>query len=273
MNQRVNSSSGRSCFRSTRFPLAAAVSLYAVIAILPARAESGPPFITDDTDTPEYRHWEINLAFTYERRGSEHTFEAPLIDLNYGLLANTELKVEVPFIAQKDEADRAEALGDILMGAKWRFYELGDEASAKKDAALDAMSVYPQVGLPSPNSSAARREFVSVHPVFILPVEQSAHWREWHLDTEFGWVMQGNEPTRFFAGAVVSHSFGAHNAGLELYSVNPTHTRSTVLVANLGGRVRLTNAYAVLVSVGREWVNHTERRASFISYVGLQMDF
>lgn len=253
--------------------LLAALPLILFFASNQARAEAGPPYITDDPGTPEYHHWEVNLAVTAEHRGSERTFEAPLIDINYGLLPNTELNVEVPYMAQKDEGNRVEALGDIALGFKWRFYELGEEESAKKTFAIDAISVYPQVGFPSPDSSAAEMEPDNTHASFVVPVQLGAHWRKWSIGAEVGCVLQSKESAKFFAGGVVSRSFGHCTLGLELYSAEPNRNLSRVVIANIGAVMSVTERYAVLVSIGRELVNRQETRASLVLYVGQQISF
>jgi hypothetical protein len=46
---------------------------------------AGPPLLADDTDTPGDKHWEINAAFTIEKRQTELTYEAPILDINYGI--------------------------------------------------------------------------------------------------------------------------------------------------------------------------------------------
>jgi hypothetical protein len=254
--------------------LPVAVALVALFASSRTRAEAGgPPFVTDDPGTPEYHHWEINLAVTAEHRGTERTFEAPLIDVNYGLFSNTELNVEVPYIAQKEDGNRVESLGDIAVGLKWRFYELAEEESAKKSFSLDAVSVYPQIGFPSPNSPAAEDEFVNTHPSFVLPVQLGTHWRQWNIGAEVGCILQSKEHAKFFVGGVVSRTFGHCTLGFELYTTEPNRTSSRVVVADIGAVVSITERYAVLVSIGRELVNRQETRANLVMYVGQQITF
>jgi hypothetical protein len=62
---------------------------------------AGPPFVTDDPEVPPVGGWEINIPFTLQRT----------------------------------------ALGDILLGIKWRFFE--DKHS------LVQLGTYPQVFAPT----------------------------------------------------------------------------------------------------------------------------
>jgi hypothetical protein len=52
---------------------------------------------------------------------------APLFDLNYGLLPNVQLQFQAPIKIVQQESDQAAGLGDPLLGLKWRF--LSDEKS------------------------------------------------------------------------------------------------------------------------------------------------
>src|SRR5881296_2238700 len=50
-----------------------------------ARAQGGPPLITDDPDTPGPGYWEINLSAITEKSHRERRVEGPLADINYGV--------------------------------------------------------------------------------------------------------------------------------------------------------------------------------------------
>ena len=61
-------------------------------------AQGGPPLITDDPGTPGDGNWEINLAFTAEKRKTERLYESPILHINYGLGERIQLKYEVPWL-------------------------------------------------------------------------------------------------------------------------------------------------------------------------------
>src|SRR5258708_6064260 len=77
--------------KQASFIMAACTLLSAV-----AFSQGGPPFQSDDPDTPGNKHWEINLGFLGERSRFEGSFETPNIDINYGLGNRIQLKYEVP---------------------------------------------------------------------------------------------------------------------------------------------------------------------------------
>ena len=52
--------------------------------------------ITDDTGTPGPGAWEVHIAATMQRAASTSTGDLPLLDINYGVGEQIQLKYEVP---------------------------------------------------------------------------------------------------------------------------------------------------------------------------------
>ncbi len=50
--------------------------------------------ITDDPGTPGNGKWEINLAVMFEHRPNETSYDAPAIDLNYGIGEHIQLTLQ-----------------------------------------------------------------------------------------------------------------------------------------------------------------------------------
>ncbi len=100
-----------------------------------ARAQGGPPFRTDDPETPGNKHWEINFGWIGERNPAAGAYQVPDFDINYGLGDRIQLKYEIPIAIEETRpqpADGVDAavpgkvlggLGESLLGIKWRFYE------------------------------------------------------------------------------------------------------------------------------------------------------
>jgi len=115
-----------------------------LLAALPgfAHAQGGPPFRTDDPETPGNKHWEINFGFVGARNPAAGTYQVPDFDFNYGLGDRIQLKYEIPIAIEETRPRDATStqppvrgtvlggLGESLLGIKWRFYELhpGDPA-------------------------------------------------------------------------------------------------------------------------------------------------
>jgi len=99
------------------------------------QAQGGPPFRTDDPETPGNRHWEINFGWDGERNPAAGSYQVPDFDINYGLGDRIQLKYELPIAIEETRPQAASStesaqpgqviggIGESLMGIKWRFYE------------------------------------------------------------------------------------------------------------------------------------------------------
>lgn len=102
---------------------------------LVAHAQGGPPFRTDDPETPGNKHWEINFGWVGDRNPAAGDYEVPDFDFNYGLGDRIQLKYELPIAIEESRplpamqnqpaqtASVIGGLGESLLGIKWRFYE------------------------------------------------------------------------------------------------------------------------------------------------------
>jgi len=100
-----------------------------------AHAQGGPPFRTDDPETPGNKHWEINFGWIGDRNPGSGSYQIPDFDFNYGLGDRIQLKYEIPIAIEETRPQPATAgqlaipgqtiggLGESLLGIKWRFYE------------------------------------------------------------------------------------------------------------------------------------------------------
>jgi hypothetical protein len=100
-----------------------------------AHAQGGPPFRTDDPDTPGNRNWEINIGLVGARNPGAGSYQLPDLDINYGLGDRIQLKYEIPFALQETRPQPGTAtdpatpglvvggVGASYPGIKWRFYE------------------------------------------------------------------------------------------------------------------------------------------------------
>ena len=106
-------------------------------------AQGGPPLLTDDPGTPGNRNWEINIASMRTVTLGEREIQAPLLDINYGWGDRIQLKYQLAYLFDGDSGGPYRgALGNSLMGVKWRFYQ-------QSSAGGWNISTYPQ--LPSSN--------------------------------------------------------------------------------------------------------------------------
>src|ERR1700730_10083796 len=127
-----------------------------------ARAQGGPPMVTDDPGTPAHGVWEINLLSAMGQSREGWVFELPRIDVNYGLSNRIELKFESPWLVEKEPGEKATAgLGNFMLGIKWRFLD-------KERRGID-MSIYPQLEFNNATHSV-ERGLVDKGKLLFLPV-------------------------------------------------------------------------------------------------------
>jgi hypothetical protein len=114
--------------------LPAMLAACGMTALCSSTARAGPPYVTDDPEPVEYRHWELYLASLVDHDASGWTGTSPHVEVNYGAVPDVQLHVIAPlaFAVPVGEAFRA-GFGDTELGVKWRFVHEGE--------------VVPQVGV------------------------------------------------------------------------------------------------------------------------------
>lgn len=219
--------------------------------------------ITDDPGTPGAGHWELNVAFTTERRPGERLSELPLFDLNYGLGERVQLKYEAALLRQTGGPGSATALSNSLAGVKWRFYDAGENGWQA--------SVYPQLEFDTPGSHADDRGLAEDGTSVLLPVQVMKNLGFLSFNADLG-LVRHREATAWFGGVALGREVTTRlSLAAELHLEAGPHLRDTALTANLGLRYALTDRLTLLVSAGRELHNSTGPRTSLLAYFGLQI--
>ena len=207
--------------------------------------QAGPPLITDDPGTPGDRKWEINVPFTAEQTPSERTFEAPLLDMNYGVGEHVQLTYQVALLVvdEQNEGPRV-TLGNSLVGVKWRFLD--------EDKHGVAMSIFPQVEFNNPGSNAADRGLVDDGTQVLIPIEIARSFGKLALDVELGYDFIQFADDEWIYGIAAAYPLTKR---LELCGeiagmVDQDFRRNDVIL-NVGFRYDLTERMKLLFSAGR----------------------
>ena len=258
-----------------------------VLALFPssAPAQGGPPFRTDDPDTPGNKHWEINIGFMGDRNPAEGSYALPNLDVNYGLGERIQLKYELPLSMQefRDASGHlAAGLGNSLLGVKWRFYERAlPEPSPRTgdDAPKFAVSTYPQLVLNNPTRSKSRG-IVEPGPQLLFPIEAEAKIGPIRICLETGRWFRHDTPDMWVHGLMLGRQFSRKTeVYLELYNqraaIHPDDRDiDNELTLGVGTRRPVNRAGSVrfLGMAGRSLRLATEANGqpSWIAYVGLQ---
>jgi hypothetical protein len=229
-----------------------------------ARAQGGPPLITDDPETIGRNHIELNLALTAAHRPGEREYELPLIDFNYGVGDRGQLKFEIPWVFLQESGERARnGLGNSLVGYRYRFLD-------QKDAGV-TMSTYPQVGFNNPTRSA-RRGLVERGAELFLPIEIAREFGEFGVNVELGCDIHQSTPDLWDAGLAIGRNVSDRVEALaEIHEEGLSGFRDSVGIVNLGLRWRVAPERTLLLSVGKGIHGPSTDRPSFVAYVGMQL--
>jgi hypothetical protein len=240
----------------------AAALLYSSAAL----ASGGPPMLTDDTGTPGDGHWEINIATLSFHADSGTTYQLPLVDTNYGIGERVQIKLEMPWIREDDAAGSRSGLGNGLLGVRWRFYDDGEDGWQ--------ISTYPQYQF-APSSSAAHRGLAETGTATLLPLEFVHGFAGGDINIEVGrWMRPAGQGDSWIAGLVLTHEVKKGFEVLtELHDEKAVNSSQQELIANFGARWDMSENYTLLVSAGRDLHNTLSEKASFLSYLGVQIHF
>lgn len=244
---------------------------------------AGPPLVTDDPDTPGQNRWEINVAYTLETgrqriattTGGDTAArfweqEIPLLDINYGLFDNDQLKIELA-LSLIDPADHESefGLGDVRLGYKYRFL---DESSFPL-----SVSIYPQVDLPTGDED---HDLGAGKAAFTLPFQFGRHFMDERLfvygDVGYQEQLANDEDDALSFGVAAEFEVreGLVLVG-EIHHHAPTHNaegRDDTLF-NLGFKYGLSATATILGAFGRSFNPSADRGADLLVYLGVQFTF
>jgi hypothetical protein len=232
------------------------------IGMANARGQGGPPMITDDPGTPGPGKWEINLAIAFEHRPGETAFDAPGIDLNYGVGDRIQLTLQGgPVALKRSDHVAIGGLGGTEAAVNWRFVD-----NKETDFAI---SMFPRV-IFNLSKSAPRRGLSDDGTRFQLPFQISKGFGRIALDVEWGALASTVGPAEWLYGSVVAFEVTkATTVMAELHGTSRTNFDNDGLTLNFGVRQNISDHVIFIGSLGRE-LRSPEARA-LIGYCGLQL--
>jgi hypothetical protein len=247
-----------------RIAVALVVILVTALGATTARAQAGPPFLTNDPGTPGNANWEINLASMQTLVRGVSSYQVPQIDLNFGVGDRIQLTYQVPYIVQTSAGEsRQTGWGNGYPGVKWRFLDQGEDGWQ--------MSVFPQAQ--TAGSRLAREKGIAeAGPRYLLPVEVTKKIGPLDVDVEVGYYVAGHGPHERILGLVVGRSVTDRlELDAELYDdrAHDAPPHSTTL--DLGGRYKLHTGLIALFMAGRSLNGFGQGQPQFIGYFGVQV--
>ncbi|HWE47189.1 MAG TPA: transporter [Caulobacteraceae bacterium] len=226
---------------------------------LASPAFAGPPFITDDPEPTDQGHWEI-YTFTEGTHTPGDTAGEAGLDFNYGGAKNLQLTAVIP--AGYDNSSWG--MGDVELAAKYKF--LHQDGPAGLDVA-----VFPRVFLPTAFDRHGDR-----HASLLIPIWAQKDFGKWSVFGGGGYQINPGAGNRNFwiSGLTVTRQLSERfMLGAEVYhQTADTDLGRDWTVVNLGGQVKMTKHWSLLVS-GGPGVEHPREAGQSDFYLSLKADY
>jgi len=229
--------------RKTRTTWIAAFGL--AILVASARASAGPPYITDDPEPVEYRHWELYLASQSFHDKDGWTLTAPHVEVNYGPVPDVQLHVIAPLAASvPDRGPSAYGYGDTELGVKLRFIE--------ERSWIPMVGTFPLLEVPS---GSKERGLGNGSAQAFFPVWLQKSLGAWQTYGGLGpWIDLGNRQRHwwYFGWQVQRHVLDWLTVGVEVFHQTPVeYGQESESRFNVGAVLDFTEVHHLLLSAGR----------------------
>ena len=209
---------------------------------------AGPPYITDDPETVEFKHWEYYIATVNTFQQDISTGTLPHIEVNYGLVPDVQVHLILP-LNYDDSHQHGFNLGYAYTeaGIKYRFVH--------ETETCPQIGTFPIVEIPTIRNT----EFSNGLTQLFIPVWAQKSWGK--LTTYGGagyWIIPGtNNHNWLFSGWLLQYDFSkVITLGGELYFHTPTMVGSnSTLAFNAGGSLNVSDNFHVIFSGGHSLTN------------------
>ena len=237
--------------------------LVVLLALRMPEAVAGPPFITDDPEPVDYRHWEFYLASQNTKTTDGWSGTAPHVELNYGVITNVQLHLIAPLAYNTPAQGAAHyGYGDTEVGMKFRFMQ--------QTANRPEVGTFPLLEIPTGNADDG---LGNGHLQVFLPLWLQKDFGTWTLYGGSGYGINPEPEHRNwgFVGAVLQDQVRPNLLlGAEIYHQTSTQTGARDDTAfNLGTVFDFSVHHHLLFSAGRSIDGPIE----FQMYIAYQFTF
>ncbi len=216
----------------------------------------GPPFLTDDPEPVDLKHWEFYISSINIFQQGDQSGTAPHIEMNYGIIRDVQVHVLLP-LNYNHISGRNITFGYAYseIGLKYRFM--------KETANRPQIGTFPIIEIPTIKNN----EFGNGKTQVFLPI-----WiqKSWNKITTYGgagyWINPGTGNRNWvFAGWELQYDFSEKvTLGGELYYHSSDAIGSLSATAfNLGGSINLTKKFHIIFSAGHSLLNKSFTSAYF----------
>jgi hypothetical protein len=233
-------------FKSAFLSIWPVIFCWLIIVFTSGPALAGPPFLTDDPEPVEYRHWEVYLASQYKHERDQNSATLPHIEINYGLIPEVQIHLIAPLQYVKQEGKSSQyGYGDTELGVKFRFL--------KETNILPQAGIFPLVELPTGDSD---RGLGNGRAQYFFPLWLQKSWGPW---TTYGgggyWVNpgEGNRDWWQFGWLVQREINKILTLGAEIYYKTANKEDGDASKGyNIGAIINLTDNHHILISGGQD---------------------
>jgi hypothetical protein len=240
--------------------LAGTLTLCCVGSAALAGGHYGPPYITDDPEPVDYKHWEFYIASYYFHPAGDVLGTLPHIEVNYGAIPNLQVHLIAPLAYDHPEGGAfAYGYGDTELGVKYRFVQ--------ETKSRPMVGVFPLIEVPTGSHARAlgNGEAQVFLPIWIQ--KTVGNWTTyggggyWHNPGSgnhdyawFGWLLQNQVSKPLALGLEVFHA-----------TSSPTVDGSATTGFNVGAVYDFDEGHHLLFSVGRG-LNNTNSGTGYLAY-------
>jgi hypothetical protein len=241
------------------YPLLFVILFLWMVLSLAATAFAGPPFLTDDPEPVDFKHWEAYVFSSIDATPKQTDATGPAFEFNVGALPNLQIHLVIPMAyASPTDAPSMYGLGDIELGMKYRFIQETDHRPM--------VGVFPLIEIPTGD---ADRGLGNGRAWWRLPLWLQKSWGPWTTYGGGGYAINSapNQRNYFFGGWLLQRDLGEKlTLGGEIFAQGQSSDDiRSYAVFNLGGIFRITPNFHLLFTGGHTLAgtNHT------IGYLGL----
>jgi len=212
-------------------------------------AMAGPPYLTDDPEPTDYKHFEI-YNFTNGTATRADTSGEAGIDINYGGAPNLQLTATIPAAySLPNGGTLVGGFGTVELAAKYRFL-------TQQNFGLD-VAVFPRVFLPSGAANVGVR-----HASYLFPLWMQKDWGPWSAFGGGGCEINRGGDSQDFCetGLVVTRQIVPNlQVGLEIFHQTPD-TKGGLPTTSIGAGFHydLNDTFHILGYLGRGIQNADE---------------
>jgi hypothetical protein len=230
-----------------------------LLAAISQRALAAPPFLTDDPEPADYKHYEVYFAGVYSGYKPGYFSTVPLLEVNYGAAPNLQLSISTQMVLANPTGGTTQyGFGDVDMGAKYRFIQ--------ETKYCPQVSIFPSVELPT--GDFARGLGLGRAAVY-LPIWMQKSWGKWTLIGGGGyWMNPGPGNSNYwYSGLLLQKQVTKRlNLGCEVfYNTTPILGGPAQAGVNFGGTYDFDEVHHLLFSAGDD-IHGSGKGIAYLGY-------